>query len=109
MDDFDGAIDGVASIGIGVYLVMVFFHGNIIELFKELKQETGFLEFLIAALILYKLLSFQMTKPIIGLLIIGAILVVLIKAVDGGGKTDLFTKYGRGTITMFELATGLFA
>jgi len=106
-DDFDGIIDGAAAILLGVYLVVVFVNGNIRVLGDELKKESGFLSFLVAAFILYKLLQIQMTRPIIGLFIVGAFIVAAQNIVSGL-DTAAVHQYSKGQITLFELATKIF-
>lgn len=106
-DDFDGIIDGTAAIALGVYLVVVFANGNINKLFSELQKESGFIEFLIAAFIVYKLLQIQMTRPIVGLFVIGAFIVAaqnILRGVD----VSAFQAYGAGRISLFELSTKVF-
>lgn len=105
--EFDGVIDGVAAIAVGVYLVVVFYNGNIKQLGSELKKESGFLEFLVAAFIVYKLLQIQMTRPIIGLFVIGAFIIAAQNIVRGM-DVSAFQKYSRGGITLFQLATAIF-
>ena len=105
-DDFDEVMDGAAAIAIGVYLVIVIYRGNVIPFLNELKKEVGFLEFIVAVYILYRLVKIPTAGPIIGALAAGAILAAVLKASQNFNSTA-FTQFANGQISIFTLAVNL--
>ncbi len=103
---FDEAMDGFASIALAVYLVIVFYRGNIFPMLNELKKETGYLEFLIAIYLVYLLLKIQATRPIVALLVTGAVMVMLIK-MSQNFSASKFSDFQAGRINLFQLATSV--
>lgn len=101
-NDADAIADGSVAIGLGVYLAVVFYQGNLTPLLQQLKGEVGYLEFLVAAFVIYKLLEIKMTQPIIGLFIVGAVLVAVMN-VARNSDTSAIAQFGAGQIGLFQL------
>lgn len=104
--DFDEIMDGAASIALAVYLVMVVYRGNLFPFLNELKKEVGFLEFVVAIYLIYKLMQIPSIAPIVGMFVTGAILAALIRA-SQNFNADLFNQFANGQINLFQLAIQL--
>lgn len=95
-------MDGAASIALAVYLVMVVYRGNLFPFLTELKKEVGFIEFVVAIYIIYRLMQIPSIAPIVGMFVTGAIFAALIRASQNFNPA-LFEQYGAGKISLFEL------
>lgn len=57
-------INSAASLFVGAYLLVVVFNGKSVELYELLKGESGYVKWLLAALIVYGLANAESTKEI---------------------------------------------
>lgn len=105
--EFDGVMSGGVSIGLAVYLALVFYNGNWTPFMTQVQQEKGYLEFLLAAFIIYKLLEIQTTRPIIGLFVIGAFIIAAQNMMQGV-DTSKFASFASGGIDLFGLIGSIF-
>lgn len=74
-----GTINGMLAMALGVYLLMVFSHGNIPQLVDRLSQETGFAEFLVAVALVQWGIEHDpsgLSKPLVALGMFGGMLAV---------------------------------
>ncbi len=104
--DFDEVMDGAASIALAVYLVAVVYRGNLFPFLNELKKEMGFVEFVVAIYIIYRLMQIPSISPIVGMFVVGAILAALLRA-SQNFDANLFSQYAAGNISLFDLALKL--
>lgn len=102
---FDEAMDGFAAVALSVYLIIVFYRGNLFPLLNELKKETGYLEFVVAIYIIYLLLKIEATRPIVYLFVVGAVTVMLLK-MSRNFDLNAFRDFQAGKINLFQLLSG---
>ena len=100
--------NGVIAIVVGVYLFMVIKNGNTTNLLDELKTETGYAEFLVAAMILSAGIQYDSTgigKPLVVLGLTGMGL-----SLAGRLNFANATKaYGSGQISLFGAVKEIFS
>lgn len=107
MKDFEGTIDGLVSVGLGVYLVAVVLRGNLKPFLNELVAETGFLEFVVAIFIIYQLTRVPSIRPFTLPLAAGAVIILVMRIVSGT-DSQAFKDFAAAKIGIFELASRLF-
>ncbi len=107
MNDFEDAIDGLATIALAVYLAVVIIRGNFKPLLDQVTKETGFVEFVIALFILSQLAKIPEVKPLVVPLTTGAILILGIK-IASGANMSVFSDFAAGRVGLFGLLSGIF-
>lgn len=102
-DDFDKFL----GVLLGGYLIAVFYNGNSEKLFSALSHERGYLEFVIALVVLYYLLKYDKTGIVATFCILGGTALALQNAgkINLGNATD---KFAKGQIGLLDYATELF-
>lgn len=104
--DFDAVMDGAASIATAAYLVSVVYQGNLFPFLTAIKADVGFLEWVVAIYILTLILKVDALRPIVGMFVVGAILVALLRA-SQNFNADLFTQFANGQISLTSLLLNL--
>lgn len=105
--DIDSALDGLASIVVGGYVISVLVHGNQEILYSMLLEESGFLEFCVSILLIKIIIDYDKTgaaMPIVALAVVAAVLNV-------SGKmsfTTAFKNFGNGKTGLFQTISTLF-
>lgn len=102
MTSIDKVLGAVTGVGLGLYTLKVIVNGNIVELGSLVKEETGYLEFLIAIYVLYLLHKNGPTHSIVDGLIVIAVVAVLIKAATKSNLSSLLSDFGAGRASMLE-------
>lgn len=102
MNDFEESIEGLAAVGLGVYLAVVIIRGNLKPLLSELTYETGFLEFIVALFILYEVLKVKELRPF-SVPLSAAVVIILAMRLIQGSDVSLFQQFAKGQIGLFDL------
>jgi Kef-type K+ transport system membrane component KefB len=105
-DNFDDTMDGAASIALAIYLIAVVYRGNLFPFLNELKKEIGFLEFVVAIYIIYRLMKIPSLSGIVGMFVVGAVLAALLRGSQNFSASD-FNDFATGKISIFSLALKL--
>lgn len=100
-------MDGLAAIGLGVYLAAVVLNGNLSAFLTEIKKETGFLEFIIALFIVYQLTKVPALKPFTLPIVLASVIILTMRVVRGS-DTRAFSQFSSGQIGLFDLFGRLF-
>lgn len=97
----DDALNGITALGIGVYLLAVVYQGNMPSLLDQLWSDRGYVEFLLAVLIIRAIVKNDPTsfaKPLFALGIFAALL-------QYSGRVDFLAAmrdFGSGRKTLFQ-------
>lgn len=103
----DGALDGVASVGLAVYLILVFYRGNLFPLLSELKKEYGYLEFLLALFIVYRLMKVQSIRPVVASFVFAAVLIAAMN-ISKLADMSLLKQFADGKVGLFKVIYSTF-
>jgi hypothetical protein len=98
----DKVLGAVTGVGVGLYIIQVVAKGNTKNLYELVKDETGYLEFLIALYVLYLLHKFGPTSKITDALIVMAVIAVLIKAATHSNLSSALSDFAAGRKSMFQ-------
>jgi hypothetical protein len=105
----DKAAGGIVGILAGIYLVRVALAGNARPLLEMLKEETGYLELLVALYLIYLLHKNKVTGEFTDQLLLAAAIAATLKVVTSNANVvEEFQKFGSGQQTLFETAGNLF-
>lgn len=104
----ENLISSSAGGAIGVYLFAVVWRGNIKELGKLLAKEEGYIEFLIAIMILYALDKYGPENKVTKIITTMAILAVVLRFAQRSGLTGKFSEFQIGKISGFDFVKSLF-
>lgn len=99
--------NGIIALVAGIYLVMVVKNGNTTNLLDQLKTETGYAEFLVAAMILSAGIQYDETglgKPLVVLGLSGMGLSLVGRLNIGNAAHD----FGTGKVGLFEAIKEIF-
>lgn len=107
MNDLNKVIGGILGVGLGLYTLKVVFSGNTDALGNLLKDETGYLEFLVALYALYLLHKYGPEHKIIDLIITMAVLAIIFKTINRNttlvsNTHAALSKFGSGNATILE-------
>ena len=105
--EFDSAIDGLLTVGLGVYLAMVLVRGNTKPFLAEVVKEGGFIEFLIAIAILNALRRIPGAQPLVGPFVFVAIFILAARIISGSSPSA-FADFAAGRIGLFQFAGNVF-
>lgn len=96
-------VNGASALVIGGYLAAVVYQGNTSKIITEVVKDYGYLEFLIALIVLKVIVDNPGTHDIATLLIVSAIIAAFIKFVENSGlSTDALKEFGAGRAGLFE-------
>lgn len=107
MNDFEDSIDGLATVALGVYLLVVIIRGNFKALLDQVTKEAGFVEFIIALFILAQLVKIPQAKPIVVPLAASAGLILAMR-IASGANMNAFSDFAAGRIGLFGLVSSIF-
>ncbi len=108
-------VNAVAAIGAAVYFGLVVYNKNMPKLLAEAKQDIGFVEFLIAAMVLNMLISNKNTRPYVLPLTFVGVVAILIKSFsnfNAGSEAPVtgiqaisenLQRFGKGEISLLQV------
>lgn len=104
LSDVLGAGSGLA---IAAYLVAVTINGNISALGTLLKQEEGYLEFLVAIIIIWALNKWGPTNQVTDLLTMGVIVGLVLRIAGKINLGSIVQNFASGQATMLQTAQAI--
>ena len=105
----DNVATGITGIIGGVYLIRVAAAGNAKELLKLLKDETGFIQVIIALYLIWLLHKNRSTSEFTDQLVMAAAIAALLQAASSKGNLlEELVKFGKGDQNMLEAAQHIF-
>jgi hypothetical protein len=104
LSDVLGAGSGLA---IAAYLALVTLNGNIAPLLTQLKQEEGYLEFLIAIILIWALNKWGPTNKVTDLLTVGVILGLVFRISSKIDLVGITKNFANGQATMQQTAQAI--
>ena len=96
-DDFDK----VLVVLLGTYLLIVFSNGNAYKMAELLKKEKGYLEFILALMLVYYLTKYDKTGLVAPLVSLSGLAILLYSA-NYLNLSDLSKKFANGEISLFD-------
>lgn len=106
-DDFEEVMDGLAAVALAVYLAMVLVRGNLKPFLAQVTKEGGFLEFLVAAFVIYEIAKVQSLRPFT-LPMIGAVVIIATMRIVSGTNMAAFSQFSNGQIGLFKFLETVF-
>ena len=97
-DLFNGAV----IIGTGAYLIDVAYQGKILDLGKALKEETGYIDFVVSLFILGLIQSYGPLSKVSGALMIITLTGLSIKVGNNSNLLGSIQKFASGEATIVE-------
>lgn len=108
MSDFENTIDGLAVVGLGVYLAMVVIRGNAKAFLTQASGEIGFLEFIVAIYLLSLILGIPQLQPFRGPIVFAVVFIIAAKIVSQTNSSNV-QAFANGNISLFQFAQSLFS
>lgn len=95
-------LNWVGAIVVAGYIGTVIAQGNADQLFKEIKTETPFLEFVVALAILWTLSRNKSVGPAVNAFVIMALLALGLKIAANTNSSNALKEFGNGNAGLFE-------
>jgi len=95
------AVNGVSGIAIAAYLGLVVWQGNISTLFTDIQQDYGYLEFLVAMVVLYQISKIPELHEIVISFVVVAVIGLLLTKGQGSAILTYLQNFGSGKIGLF--------
>lgn len=103
MSGTDNLINGGSALGIGGYLCAVVWQGNVQELGTLLKNETGYIDFVVALFVLGAIQKWGPASKISSALTAITLIGLAIKVGNNTNFNSAITKFGQGQLSIMEL------
>ena len=107
MDSLENLVGAMAGAGIGAYFLAVLWHGNVRQLGHMLLNEEGYIEFIVALLILGAVNKYGPQGKITSAITTMAIIGVLVKIGMNTNLNQTLAKFASGQATALDTVKSL--
>lgn len=101
-------LNGVSALVIGGYLAAVVYQNNVEKLLQEAIKDYGYLEFLVALIVLKLIVDNKGTHEIASLLIVAAVIAAFLKFVSNAGSMSAIQDFASGRAGLFATVGKVF-
>ncbi len=100
--------NGASALAIGGYLAAVVYQGNVKPLISEMSGDYGYIEFLVAGVILKVIVDNPATHEVATLLIVAAVIAATLKFAAGSGNLSALENFANGNASMLATLEAIF-
>lgn len=104
-----GIVGTAAGLGLAGYIGAVTLQGNLPALWQQLQQEELYIEFAIAIVIVWALMKYGPTSPIVDLLVLAAVVAVALKVAGNTSLQPALSQFASGQATMSQTIQAIFS